>query len=242
MPKACGRDKSTPRWRGRQAGSAGIYVRPGPSPVADGPGVPVPKTGVPRHKRPAGRWQCLGDFTCRSSRCEPQSVTWFSQITPADTRHSPCRPRTEFSGRTRGRAARSGRNLASKEPISASELTPLRLASGRNQPKPCFCPRAAPNGWRTQFRWSTSPRRHPGRHGQHQVAHPAAAHVLLFGHRRAGAEGQHAACGVGKVTFRLSPSSLRPTMVPAPAPPPSRMFRPRPPSAASGNAETESAT
>ena len=32
----------------------------------------------------------------------PESVIWLSQITPADTRHSPCRPRTEFSGRTTG--------------------------------------------------------------------------------------------------------------------------------------------
>jgi len=31
--------------------------------------------------------------------CAPESVIWLSQITPADTR-SPCRPRTEFSGRT----------------------------------------------------------------------------------------------------------------------------------------------
>jgi hypothetical protein len=30
----------------------------------------------------------------------PESVIWLSQITPADTRYSPCRPRTEFSGRT----------------------------------------------------------------------------------------------------------------------------------------------
>ena len=30
----------------------------------------------------------------------PESAIWLSQITPADTRHSPRRPRTEFSGRT----------------------------------------------------------------------------------------------------------------------------------------------
>jgi hypothetical protein len=30
----------------------------------------------------------------------PESVIWLPQITPADSRHSPCRPRTEFSGRT----------------------------------------------------------------------------------------------------------------------------------------------
>jgi len=33
----------------------------------------------------------------------PESVIWLSQITPVDTRHPPCRPRTEFSGRTRVR-------------------------------------------------------------------------------------------------------------------------------------------
>lgn len=47
-------------------------------------------------------------------------------------------------------------------------------------------------------------------------------------------------CSVLEV--KLSPSSLRPTMVPVPAPPPSRMSQPRPPAAASGNAKTASAT
>jgi len=72
MPKARGRDNCTPRRRGRQAGSAGIRVRPSPSPVADGPGVPVPRTGVPKHKRAHRSMAVPRRFACRSSRCEPQ--------------------------------------------------------------------------------------------------------------------------------------------------------------------------
>lgn len=64
----------------------------------------------------SGRWAFRGNFrNCRigfraSARKQieakrrlafaPESAIWLSQITPADTRHSPCRPRTEFSGRT----------------------------------------------------------------------------------------------------------------------------------------------
>jgi len=70
------REYSIPSRCGRQAGSAGIagiHVQPGPSPVADGPAAPVPKTGVIRSSI-AGVLHSQGQLQVSASR-----VAWSCQ-------------------------------------------------------------------------------------------------------------------------------------------------------------------